>query len=766
MRSNIKPRTPSEICGDCGAADPGWASINRGVLLCHECCSVHRSLGRHVSQIRSLQHGGNWPQSLFEMFHALVTSGSNTIWEHSLLDPSNVRSGKRKPGPNEPLHPGKSEFIRAKYQRLDFVHRVKDEDFNEQLHSSVRTGNLETCLRLLSLGAQANFFNEEKGNTPLHVASKEGQTLQCELLMVYGGDPGAVDKNGKTPADLAREAGHYELADRIIQGQYELTDRLTSFVCGKKPDHATNTHFLIPEMADSSLERSDAAEKARKKLQALSNRLFEELAMDVYDEVDRRELDSVWSGLEMPSSVAMYMVPFLPLNPELSSTRNQGRQKLATFSARDFATLITDILKEAKRRQLGTNFTPEMYDGHGKPPPLPPSAHDRSMSPINEPLYDRVASDDDYKEIDDVDVGMGEPQKKPTIDGKTTSRKRSESVASSGSDGPISLDEYMELKQSLAAAEERIQHLLTLNKKLNQEYDMMKSMVNNLKLENAQLRNLQRGTDNSHSQTKPDKDGKAAGSKDTSREGSRCVSMYEDRPHSKPTHIWQPDVKEGDSEISENSETSDGDSSKAGKKPKPKPKVPRKPANRSEDEGDKRVSTTGSDYENIPAIASNERNAKSSDPKSPSASEESSSPHLSSASSRGDDTSPRSQSSVDGEDKSPSPEEVVSATEKITRNIQKLLTVTQEGNASKFLSASDEIMAAVKEMADLFPGNPKTPSQANPLKALNMGANRLKEECKRAASVKPNSGNDSSQKIITCAYDIAKAAKQLVSIFK
>lgn len=29
----------------------------------------------------------------------------------------------------------------------------------QQLHSSVRTGNLETCLRLLSLGAQANFFH-------------------------------------------------------------------------------------------------------------------------------------------------------------------------------------------------------------------------------------------------------------------------------------------------------------------------------------------------------------------------------------------------------------------------------------------------------------------------------------------------------------------------------------------------------------------------------------------------------------------------------
>lgn len=30
----------------------------------------------------------------------------------------------------------------------------------QQLHSSVRTGNLETCLRLLSLGAQANFFHQ------------------------------------------------------------------------------------------------------------------------------------------------------------------------------------------------------------------------------------------------------------------------------------------------------------------------------------------------------------------------------------------------------------------------------------------------------------------------------------------------------------------------------------------------------------------------------------------------------------------------------
>lgn len=37
--------TSTFVCADCGAADPQWASINRGVLICSECCFVHRNLG-------------------------------------------------------------------------------------------------------------------------------------------------------------------------------------------------------------------------------------------------------------------------------------------------------------------------------------------------------------------------------------------------------------------------------------------------------------------------------------------------------------------------------------------------------------------------------------------------------------------------------------------------------------------------------------------------------------------------------------------------
>ena len=74
------------------------------------------------------------------------------------------------------------------------------------------------------------------------------------------------------------------MADHLLECQYELTDRLAYYVSGRKPDHSTGQHWIIPEMADS-LDKSDLAKEARAKLQSLPNHLFEELACDVYDEV-------------------------------------------------------------------------------------------------------------------------------------------------------------------------------------------------------------------------------------------------------------------------------------------------------------------------------------------------------------------------------------------------------------------------------------------------------------------------------------------------
>ncbi len=43
------------VCVDCGASDPEWASINLGIVTCIECSGIHRSLGVHISKVKSLK---------------------------------------------------------------------------------------------------------------------------------------------------------------------------------------------------------------------------------------------------------------------------------------------------------------------------------------------------------------------------------------------------------------------------------------------------------------------------------------------------------------------------------------------------------------------------------------------------------------------------------------------------------------------------------------------------------------------------------------
>ncbi|XP_026742537.1 ARF GTPase-activating protein GIT2 [Trichoplusia ni] len=404
--SRSKHRSSVEICADCGASDPSWASINRGLLLCAECCSVHRSMGRHISHVKSLRQG-SWPPSLLAMVQALTAQNVNCIWEHSLLDTSAPKHLRKKPQPKDPLHPVKSEFILAKHLRLAYVLRARRDEppseLGRQLHSAVRSSSLDTAMRLLAQGADPNYYNQEKGTTCLHVACRAGQPAQAELLVAWGAEPTARDHAGNTPADCARQGGHSELAERLTELVYEATDRMIYFLTGERPEHAAGRHYIVPRAHDTH-EMTDVAKAARGKLQLLPNHLFEELVMDIYDEIDRRETEAIWqtsaTGLERSGVV------FLPVNPALSAPRNQGRQKLARLSTAEMATLLRDVLVDATRRQHIATLQPRAPTALMNP--LLSASHLKHFSHLSddEPLYDSVASDEDYAALAPIDLHL------------------------------------------------------------------------------------------------------------------------------------------------------------------------------------------------------------------------------------------------------------------------------------------------------------------------------------------------------------------------
>ncbi|KAM4049490.1 ARF GTPase-activating protein GIT2 isoform 3-T3 [Anomaloglossus baeobatrachus] len=714
-----------EVCADCSVQDPRWASINRGILICDECCSVHRSLGRHISQVRHLKHTP-WPPTLLQMVQTLYSNGANSIWEHSLLDPASIMSGKRKANPQDKLHPNKAEFIRAKYQMLAFVHRlpcrdddsVTAKDLSKQLHSSVRTGNLETCLRLLSLGAQAHFFNPEKGSTPLHVAAKAGQILQAELLTVYGADPGTPDSAGKTPIDYARQGGHHELADRLVEIQHELTDRLAFYLCGRKPDHRSGQHFIIPHMADSSLDLSELAKAAKKKLQSLSNHLFEELAMDVYDEVDRRETDAVWLATQNHSTLVTEttVVPFLPVNPEYSSTRNQGRQKLARFNAHEFATLVIDILSDAKRRQQG-NSVVAPKDNVELVLKSISNQHSIDSQDNDQPDYDSVASDEETD-----------------LENVPPNSNREKSLESDLSDGTFTVQDFLEVKNALTASEAKIQQLMKVNSNLSDELRIMQKKLQTLQCENTNLR--RQATNNLYQvPTGPeytDLANPSALKRRPSGRGSRPMSMYETGSAQKP-YLPMGEVTYPEESI---------------KRLQPFPPHGSKV--------EKQISVLESDYDNTLHDAELEETSLSRKGRQRSMPwhGEGSIPEM-------DDPD------VDVSTTLPSTEDVIRKTEQITKNIQELLRAAQENKHDSYIPCSERIHVAVTEMAALFPKKPKSDMVRTSLRLLTSSAYRLQTECKKTLPIESSLSTDIqlvTQQVIQCAYDIAKAAKQLVTI--
>lgn len=112
----------------------------------------------------------------------------------------------------------------------------------------------------------------------------------------------------------ARPLLQIELSERLEELEFEVTDRLTMFLCGRTADHRKGVHFLIPEMTSPAAEQ---CREFRKRLQSLPSLLFEKLIQDVYDEVDRREVGAQWNAVKGVSNLGIYdskhVAVFLPV---------------------------------------------------------------------------------------------------------------------------------------------------------------------------------------------------------------------------------------------------------------------------------------------------------------------------------------------------------------------------------------------------------------------------------------------------------------------
>jgi uncharacterized protein len=82
------------------------------------------------------------------------------------------------------------------------------------LHSAAAGAHGDVVEVLLAAGAQPDPL-QRHGWTPLHAAAQNGDRRSLEALLAAGADPELRNDAGLSPADVAREAGHLDLAARL-----------------------------------------------------------------------------------------------------------------------------------------------------------------------------------------------------------------------------------------------------------------------------------------------------------------------------------------------------------------------------------------------------------------------------------------------------------------------------------------------------------------------------------------------------------------------
>lgn len=204
-------------CADCGGgAKVEWVSINLAIILCIECSGIHRSLGTHISKVRSLTLDiTSFTPDIIELLLLVGNRVSNMVWE-ARLEPG------IKPGP-QASREQRLKFITAKYVDRAYVEPIsatlsRYPTADETLLAAIKRNEIQQVIYALALKANPNVLDKSRGTHPVFLALAAADPASPSPSPAPAGAPENVSKGKPFP-----------IAEMLLQNGAEVPNTMPAF---------------------------------------------------------------------------------------------------------------------------------------------------------------------------------------------------------------------------------------------------------------------------------------------------------------------------------------------------------------------------------------------------------------------------------------------------------------------------------------------------------------------------------------------------------
>ncbi|KAL2180430.1 uncharacterized protein P884DRAFT_192289 [Thermothelomyces heterothallicus CBS 202.75] len=203
-------------CADCGSSNKvEWVSLNLAIIVCIECSGIHRSLGTHVSKIRSLTlDTTSFTPDIIELLLLVGNRVSNMVFE-ARLDPAM----KLTPQANREQ---RLKFISAKYVERAYVEPIsatlsRFATPEETLLAGIKRNEIQQILYALALRANPNVTDKSRGTHAIYLA----------LAAADPAPPSPVPSQSLAPqTPTVERVVPFPVAELLIQNGAEIPDSL------------------------------------------------------------------------------------------------------------------------------------------------------------------------------------------------------------------------------------------------------------------------------------------------------------------------------------------------------------------------------------------------------------------------------------------------------------------------------------------------------------------------------------------------------------